>query len=258
MDHLLEPFRKLISFLFGAGGERLNSLFWKVSKYVQFPYNSASSPTYKKSFCVENQLSDIPWSVIYLKQLKELDISFNALHILPRIVGHIPTLEVLSVRNNFIAYLPTELLNLPKLKSLDVQDNPLTSPPPEIVEQGLHSILDYLRRRKSRKNLFSNFKPWFSEDDSPGIVEVSTLFELAIKCILDCHIEFLSARYIPPRLKSNLEDTRKEEQSSIFICKCNVCKKYFSNQFKFEIHDCGTKLMKAPPAFSQRERLTQV
>jgi len=70
---------------------------------------------------------------------------------------------------------------LPKLKSLDVQDNPLTSPPPEIVKQGLRSILDYLRKRKRRKNLFFNFKPWFSEDDSPVIEEISSLFELCIK-----------------------------------------------------------------------------
>ena len=86
-----------------------------------------------------------------------------------------------SNRNNFISYLPTELVNLPKLKSLDVQDNPLTSPPPEIVNQGLRSILDYLRKRKSRKNLFFNFKPWFSEDDGPAIGEISSLFELCIK-----------------------------------------------------------------------------
>ena len=26
-----------------------------------------------------NQLQDIPWSIIYLRQLKELDVSFNAL-----------------------------------------------------------------------------------------------------------------------------------------------------------------------------------
>ena len=86
-----------------------------------------------------------------------------------------------SNRNNFISYLPTELVNLPKLKSLDVQDNPLTSPPPEIVQQGLCIILDYLRKRKSRKNLFFNFKPWFSEDDSLVTKEIPSLFELCIK-----------------------------------------------------------------------------
>ena len=86
-----------------------------------------------------------------------------------------------SNRNNFISYLPTELVNLPKLKSLDVQDNPLTSPPPEVVQQGLCVILDYLRKRKSRKNLFFNFKPWFSEDDSLVTKEIPSLFELCIK-----------------------------------------------------------------------------
>ena len=86
-----------------------------------------------------------------------------------------------SNRNNFISYLPTELVNLPKLKSLEVQDNPLTSPPPEIVQQGLCVILDYLRKRKSRKNLFFNFKPWFSEDDSLVTKEIPSLFELCIK-----------------------------------------------------------------------------
>ena len=71
---------------------------------------------------------------------------------------------------------------------------------------------------------------------TPQVFDATVYF---YRCILDCHIDFVSAGHIPPRLKSNLEDIRKEEQSSIFICKCNVCKKYFSNKFKFEIHDCS-------------------
>lgn len=275
MDRILEQFRRIISFLFGRG-QLINSNSTRVKisfsdvkltsdaeedmdrilkayKYPlqvqQFilegkqihsiPIQLCSFSNLKKIVLSGNQLTDIPWSVIYLRQLCELDLSFNALESFPRIIAHIPTLEVLSVRGNFITYLPTELLNLQSLTHLDVQENPLTSPLPEIVEQGLQSILDYLKRRKGRKNLFCNFKPWFCEDKSPVIFEVSTLFELSIKCILDCHIDFLSAGHIPPRLKSNLEEDRKQEQSSIFICKCNVCKKYFSNKLQFEIHDCS-------------------
>ncbi|RMX40458.1 hypothetical protein pdam_00009446 [Pocillopora damicornis] len=271
MDRILEPFRNIISFLFGRG---LTSNPTKISlsdvdltseqeedvgrileahknplKVQQFilegkqicsiPIQLCSFSNLQKIILRGNQLTDISWSVIYLKQLKELDLSFNALERFPRIIAYIPTLEVLSVRGNYITYLPTELLNLPSLTSLDVRENPLTSPPPEIVEQGLQSILNYLKKRKGRRNLFCNFKPWFCEDKGPVIAEVSTLFELSIKCILDCHIDFLSAGHLPPRLKSNLEENRKEEQSSIFICKCNVCKKYFSNKFRFEIHDCS-------------------
>lgn len=269
MDHVFEPLRKIMLPCFGnreaeklsisededvlseedvdrilktcKNPLQLEQFIMEGKQICSFPVQLCYFTNLQKVVLCGNQLSDLPWSVIYLRQLKELDVSFNALHILPRIVGHIPTLQIISVRNNFISYLPTELVNLPKLKSLDVQDNPLTSPPPEIVQQGLHVILDYLRKRKSRKNLFFNFKPWFSEDDSLVTKEIPSLFELSIKCILDCQIDFMSARHVPPRLKSNLEDTRKEEQKSIFICKCDVCSKYFSNQFKFEIHDCGAK-----------------
>ncbi|XP_078384384.1 uncharacterized protein LOC144666849 isoform X2 [Oculina patagonica] len=210
MDHLSEPFRKLISSCFGnreqlekicisedvdvsseEDVDRILKAFenpLQVKQFIMegkqicsFPIQLCYCTNLQKVILCGNQISEIPWSLIYLKHLKELDMSFNALHILPRIVGHIPTLEVISVRNNFITYLPTELLNLPNLKSLDVQDNPLTSPPPEIVKDGLQAILGYLKKRKSRKNLFYNCKAWFSEDDSPGIVEVSTLFELCIK-----------------------------------------------------------------------------
>ena len=62
------------------------------------------------------------------------------------------------------------------------------------------------------------------------------------RCILDCQIDFLGSRDIPPRLKTNLEESKKEDRNSIFICKCDVCEMYFSNKFKFEIHDCGNKL----------------
>lgn len=51
----------------------------------------------------------------------------------------------------------------------------------------------------------------------------------------------MSVRYVLFCLKLNLEDMRKEEQKLIFICKCDVCSKYFFNQFKFEIYDCGVK-----------------
>lgn len=190
------------------------------------------------SFC-GNQLQDIPWSIIYLRKLKELDVSFNALIVLPRIVGHIPTLEVLSIRNNFITFLPTELLNLTKLKTLKVQGNPLASPPQETAKQGLRAILDYLKKRKHRRNLFATFTPWFCVSDSLITLEVPTLLELSVKCILDCHVDFLGATGIPPRIKTQLEDIKKEEQNSVFICKCDVCKKYFSSKFNFEIHDCG-------------------
>ena len=61
------------------------------------------------------------------------------------------------------------------------------------------------------------------------------------RCILECQIDFLGSRDIPPRLKTNLEETKKEDRNSIFICKCDVCEMYFSNKFKFEIHDCGNK-----------------
>lgn len=273
MDFLLERLRRLVSFL--CENSRGNVLFIKIClsdvdltsveevdrilqtyknpyQVVEFTLEGKPSiesiPTklflfsnLQKVILCGNQLRDIPWSIIYLRRLKELDVSFNALNILPRIVGYIPTLEVLSVRNNCITYLPTELLKLPNLRILEAQGNPLVSPPQEIAAQGVKSILDYLRKRKSRRNLFSDFTPWFSADDSPTTVEVSTLLELSIKCILDCQIDFLSARDVSPRLKSNLEEIKKEDQNSIFICKCDVCKKYFSNKFKFEIHDCGNK-----------------
>ena len=83
-------------------------------------------------------------------------------------------------------------------------------------------------------------------------------YPLFCRCILACHIDFLSAGHMPPRLKANLEDTRKKEQSSIIIHKCDVCKKYFSNQFQFEIHNCGTMTRGSNSAFSQTQRLTQV
>lgn len=270
MDFLLERFRRLVSFLFGKEVfktkicltnvdvssveevDRILETYQNPHQVVEFilegkptiqsiPIQLFFFSNLQRLILCGNQLQDIPWSVIYLRQLKELDVSFNALSILPRIVGHIPTLEVLSVRNNFITYLPTELLNLPKLKTFEAQDNPLVSPPPETVKQGLRSILDYLRKRKGRRNLFSDFTPWFSANDIPHTLEVPTLLELSIKCVLDCQIDFLGARDIPPRMKSNLEDIKKEELNSIFICKCDVCKKYFSNKFKFEIHDCGNK-----------------
>ena len=109
------------------------------------------------------------WGQIFIPMLKQVPYVLMS------------TFICLSSRNNFITYLPTELLNLPKLKTFEAQDNPLVSPPPETVKQGLRSILDYLRKRKGRRNLFSDFTPWFSANDIPHTLEVPTLLELSIK-----------------------------------------------------------------------------
>lgn len=272
MDFLLQHFRRLFSFLCGnfdnvrpkiclsdadvSSAEEANMILQthsnphQVEEFIlegkpsihSIPIQLFYFTNLQRLSLCGNQLQDIPWSIIYLRQLKELDVSFNVLSVLPRIVCYVPTLQVLSFRNNFITYLPTELLNLPSLKTLEAQDNPLVLPPPAIAERGRESILAYLRKRKSRRNMFSDFKPWISPNDNLVTVEVSTLVELCVKCILDCQIDFLGSRDIPPRLKTNLEESKKEDRNSIFICKCDVCEMDFSNKFKFEIHDCGNKL----------------
>ncbi|XP_068736501.1 leucine-rich repeat and calponin homology domain-containing protein 1-like isoform X1 [Montipora capricornis] len=271
MDMLLERLRRLINLFFGKDAfvkidlsdinhscvedvDKILQTYKNIQQVAEFILEGKPSiqsiPTrlylfsnVQRVILCGNQLQDIPWSIVYLRRLKEFDVSFNALTFLPRIVGHIPTLEVLSIRNNLITYLPTDLINLPKLKTLNVQGNPLVSPPHEIAEKGLQSILHYLKIRKGRRNLFAKFTPWISDNDITKVMEVPSLLELSVKCVLDCRIDFVGARDIPPRLKSSLEDMKKQEQKSLFICKCEVCNKYFSNKFNFEIHDCGNKVV---------------
>ena len=65
---------------------------------------------------------------------------------LPASIGDLCYLRRLKLRHNCLVSLPPDLGRLPRLLDLDVYNNhSLESPPPEVVEEGVTSIMQYLK-----------------------------------------------------------------------------------------------------------------
>jgi Leucine-rich repeat (LRR) protein len=57
-------------------------------------------------------------------------------------------LQQLALGGNDLRELPRELVQLVRLEWLELSDNPeLTVPPPEIAEQGVAAVRDFLRQQ---------------------------------------------------------------------------------------------------------------
>ncbi|XP_076599717.1 leucine-rich repeat-containing protein 27-like [Chaetodon auriga] len=93
-----------------------------------------------------NQLSSVPDSLfISLANLLWLDLRNNQIASLPAEIGLHRSLKTLLLEGNPISELPPELGNVITLKGLNLRNCPISFPPQDIVNQGLQSILQYLR-----------------------------------------------------------------------------------------------------------------
>ncbi|KAK5853560.1 hypothetical protein PBY51_014702 [Eleginops maclovinus] len=102
--------------------------------------------TLKYLYLEGNQISSIPDSMfISLPNLLWLDLRNNHIASLPAEIGLHRSLKTLLLEGNPISELPAEMGNLITLKGLNLRNCPITFPPQDIVNQGLQSILQYLR-----------------------------------------------------------------------------------------------------------------
>ncbi|CAN6547518.1 unnamed protein product [Malus baccata var. baccata] len=150
--------------------EELNANFNKLSHLpdtIGFELNSL-----KKLSVNSNKLIFLPRSLTHLTSLRILDARLNCLRSLPEDLENLINLEVLNVSQNFqyleilpysigllmslveldvsynkITALPDSIGCLKKLQKLIVEGNPMVSPPPEVFEQGLHSVKEYLSEK---------------------------------------------------------------------------------------------------------------
>jgi small GTP-binding protein len=93
-----------------------------------------------------NRITHLSENIYNLKNLNYLNLSKNQLTALPSKIGQLKKLTHLDLSKNQLTSLPWEILQLQKLKELDIRENPLISPPPEIGNQGIEMIFEYLRQ----------------------------------------------------------------------------------------------------------------
>ncbi|XP_041804123.1 leucine-rich repeat-containing protein 27-like [Chelmon rostratus] len=116
-----------------------------------------------------NQISCVPDSLFFsLPNLLWLDLRNNQITSLPAAIGSHRSLKTLLLEGNPISELPAELGNVITLKGLNLRNCPISFPPQDIVNQGLQSILQYLRSAMANR-------PVSTRKSSPELPEVEKL-----------------------------------------------------------------------------------
>ncbi|KAL2340488.1 hypothetical protein Fmac_008428 [Flemingia macrophylla] len=140
----------------------------------------------KKLSVNSNKLVFLPSSTSHLTSLKVLDARLNCLRALPEDLENLINLETLNVSQNFqyletlpysiglllslaeldvsynsIKTLPESISCLKKLQKLSVEGNPLTCPPVEVVEQGLHVVMEYMHHKINSSHETTAKKRWW-------------------------------------------------------------------------------------------------
>ncbi|XP_021891484.1 plant intracellular Ras-group-related LRR protein 6-like [Carica papaya] len=137
----------------------------------------------KKLSVNSNKLMFLPHSITYLTSLRVLDARLNCLRTLPEDLENLVNLQILNVSQNFqfldhlpysvgllislveldvsynkISVLPDSIGCLKRLQKLCVEGNPLVSPPPEVIEQSLHAVKEYLSEKMNNPGSHSKHK----------------------------------------------------------------------------------------------------
>ncbi len=91
------------------------------------------NPTlYKSARFSNSELTDFPEQIFLFPNLEELDISGNAIKVLPARLSELKNLKELHVNRNRLRSLGAEITSCSKLEVMQIQDNPLESISKEI------------------------------------------------------------------------------------------------------------------------------
>lgn len=84
----------------------------------------------------KTSLTEIPAELLKLSALRNLDISYNAVDVLPKAIGGLEHLESLNLYGNQLNSLPEAVCELPKLQELNLGKNHLSALPKNIGKLG--------------------------------------------------------------------------------------------------------------------------
>ncbi|KAF2879511.1 hypothetical protein ILUMI_26665 [Ignelater luminosus] len=112
-----------------------------------------------------------------LSRLTWLDLRRNKLKTIPFGIANHSFLETLLLQDNQIEALPNEIGLVPNLKVLQLSGNPLTYPPRELIDDGIHSICQFLKEEYHKSN--ESNENVVTEEDEHSIVEAKSSTQLS-------------------------------------------------------------------------------
>ncbi|KAL4297727.1 hypothetical protein GQ457_12G021270 [Hibiscus cannabinus] len=94
-----------------------------------------------------NELSSLPDEIGRLTNLEILNLSSNFTNLtqIPNTIGELKNLRELDLGDNQINALPKTIGRLDKLTKLNLEHNPLETPPPEIINEGVEAVKNFMR-----------------------------------------------------------------------------------------------------------------
>ena len=211
------------------------------NKITQIPVAIGHFENLETLILSNNHIEAISWAIVYLRELKVLDLSYNMLTEVPRVIGHLSRLEELNLQGNQLSRIPTELLNLTRLKKLDVSKNYKLFPSDKAnISTDKKAIFEMLKKRLNRMDIWEDCTPWVSEHgfSMDRTKSVPSLHELCMKGVMKYKVDYLAPRFVPPVLKNNLSDVEHAYRNNLNLAKCSNCRSYFSTKENFDNHLC--------------------
>lgn len=166
LEELMANFNQLTRLPEGLGFELLNlrKLCVNSNKLTHLPYSTSHMMCLRYLDVHMNRLGGLPEDLENLMNLEYLDLSsnFNYLVALPESIGGLTSLIELNISYNQITALPESIGRLEKLQFLKVEGNPLVVPPPEVIDQSVDAIKEYMASRfeARREGMKSGRESW--------------------------------------------------------------------------------------------------
>lgn len=154
-----------------------------------------------------NAIDEMPDTIAFLTKLKALNVSHNKLVQLPSSIGQLPKLVIIIANNNKLTFLPREFSHLVNLISLNVSNNPLKSLPAEIAALGS------LRKLITEDCAFEEEYNYEVKHNPPSLFE--TCARIAVR----------SQKNIPNQLADHIKDYISRADT------CSYCKGPFFDSF---------------------------
>ncbi|KAK6183426.1 hypothetical protein SNE40_010911 [Patella caerulea] len=215
--------------------ETLQELCIRSVKCPAIPLSISRCVNLKMADFHDNCIATIPREIVHLQKLEILNLSNNSITIIAPYVGFLRFLKRLDLASNHMTQLPLSLLNLTHLEDLDVSGNNMTSPSMEVCSSGISAILTELRRLRARRtNVCAVATPYYEERNT-------SLKTLCVHTLLKYKISLPKQMDLaPPFLKRHMVQ-EVDKRSVLKMLSCNVCRKIFSSEIYFKMHECHTR-----------------